>query len=262
MTSYEKVTTAWHRIHAEHPEIYHIANPGHISRMKRRDFTKIVDTTCNLEAGAAVLEAGCGSGRDSLFFSYLGHHCTAIDINISPLEKLKRARATLSTNCIGNPLQLSLECGDIFQLPYRDNTFDFVFNSGVVEHYDEPTRLRLIAEMVRVTRPGRCVSVVFPNKDHVLDKFWSSLIRTWTDFDSYDIPEQPLGSAFVYSLRNVGLDVLLFDWIDCYDTFSHFPGWLPLRAVSYIAASFLPRPPRGMRRRTGTRAVIVATKRI
>jgi SAM-dependent methyltransferase len=228
--------------------------------MKHRDFAKVVHATCKIEPGSSILEAGCGSGRDSLYFSYLGHYCTAVDIENSPLEKLKRARTDLGTDIFGKSLHLAAVRADIFKLPFPDASYDFVFNSGVVEHYDDPTRLQLLSEMARITRPGGYVAVVFPNKDHLLEKYWSRLISAWTDFDSYEIPEQPLGSSLVSSLPNIGLASVKMDWIDCYDTISHYPSWLPLRAIAYLATMFLPRPPYSLRQKIGTRIIVIARK--
>lgn len=256
--SYEHVTGAWNRIHSDHPEIHRIASPKLISRMRHRDFPKIVLATCNLPRNAAILEAGCGSGRDSLYFSSLGYRCTAVDIHPSPLEKLARARDRLHTS---QQLQLAIERADIFHLPFQENTFDLVFNSGVVEHYNETTRGHLLTEMARVTRSSGFIAVAFPNKAHLFEGYWRTLAKAFTDFDSYEIPEQELGDDLGNTMNEVGLEVCLRDWIDCYDTISRFPSWLPLKAVAYAATVVLPRPPLRLRRRCGIRALVIARKR-
>jgi len=155
---------------------------------------------------------------------------------------------------------LAIVLADIFQLPYESNTFDFVFNSGVVEHYDAPTRKRLLIEMARVTKPGGFVVVVFPNKQHLLEGYWKMLIAAHTDFAKYDIPEDELGEIFVSEINAVGLEMILFDWIDCYDTISHFPSWFPLRAIAYAATVCLPRLPLYLRRKLGTRTLVITKK--
>ena len=94
----------------------------------------------------------------------------------------------------------------------------------------------------------------------MLDKYWSRLVSSWTDFDTYEIPEQPLGSPFVSSLPEIGLAIVNLDWIDCYDTIGHFPGWLPLRAIAYLATMILPRPLYSFRKRIGTRTIVIARK--
>ncbi len=256
----DKVTRAWQRIHAGHPEIHTITNPRFLSRMKHRDFTKAVLAACNLDRGSAVLEAGCGSGRDILYFSFLGHQCSAVDISNSPLEKLMKAKKELALDNFGQPVQLDVRQADIFQLPYADSIFDIVFNSGVIEHYVEETRCTLLKELSRVVKPGGFLTLLFPNKDHILEKYWRRIIGAWTDYDTYDIAEQPLGEAFVSGFRHLGLDVVLYDRIDCYDTISHYPNWLLLRLIAYTATTCLPRPPRGLRKRFGTRSIVIARK--
>ncbi len=261
MGDYSRVTAAWAKIHQSHPGIHRISLPRRIGRMRRRDFARIIRRVCGLVEGSSVLEAGCGSGRDSLYFSYIGCRCVAVDINESPLAKLQSARELLRLSDSGKPLDLAVERADIFQLPYPPNSFDLVFNSGVIEHYDQPTRARLIGELSRVTKPGGFVALVFPNKGHILNGYWTLLIRLFSDFESYDIPENDLREVIAGELGSAGLETVLYDWLDCYDTISHFPGWWPLRALAYGLTLLFPRPPAALRRKLGTRVVVVGRKR-
>jgi SAM-dependent methyltransferase len=51
-------------------------------------------------------------------------------------------------------------------IPFRDGEFDLVISFQVLEHVDDPDRF--LAEARRVTRPGREVLVVTPNRNHRL----------------------------------------------------------------------------------------------
>ena len=53
--------------------------------------------------------------------------------------------------------------GNNFTLSFTDDTFDCVFNSGVIEHYKYPDNIRQIKEMARVTKPGGEVIINVPN---------------------------------------------------------------------------------------------------
>lgn len=46
-------------------------------------------------------------------------------------------------------------------LPFSDDRFDLVYSSNVLEHVDEPAQV--IAEIIRVLKPGGCAQLVVPN---------------------------------------------------------------------------------------------------
>jgi SAM-dependent methyltransferase len=255
-----RVREAWHHIHRRHPAAYRIAFPGQIGRLKYRDFPRLLLRTCRLAPDARILEAGCGSGRDSLFFSSCGFRCVAADADVTPLHALLDARAALRVRRGNKVLSLDVLAADIFSLPFSDQAFDLVFSSGVIEHFDTPTRAALLAEMQRVTRHGGFVVLLFPNTDHLLYSWWRRLISRFTDFDRYNIPELPIGATIATEVASQGLDLVLCDWIDCSDTLSHYPSWLPLRILAFAATTVLPRPPRRLRRTLGTRTLVIARK--
>ncbi len=62
-----------------------------------------------------------------------------------------------STNC-KNPV-----LGSIFKIPFKDNIFDLVYNSGVIEHFKDPDNVAAIAEMARVTKPSGRIIIIVPN---------------------------------------------------------------------------------------------------
>jgi SAM-dependent methyltransferase len=57
-------------------------------------------------------------------------------------------------------------CGD--DLPFKDNTIDFVISSHVIEHFYDP--VKTIEEWLRVVRPGGFVYMIIPHKERTFDK--------------------------------------------------------------------------------------------
>ena len=105
----------------------------------------------DLTEDARILEAGCGSGEGVGILA--GRVKTAVGLDISQ-------EAVTKTASFKNVLVLR---GDNFMLPFADNTFDLVFNSGVIEHFKYPDNVRQVREMTRVTRPGGQVIINVPN---------------------------------------------------------------------------------------------------
>lgn len=115
--------------------------------LKYLDF--IQDVNQSLAHGSKILEAGCGTGQT---LGLLSSHHETVGLDISRAA-LNRARK----NC-KNPV-----LGSIFEIPFKDNTFDLVYNSGVIEHFEDPTNIAAIREMARVTKPSGKVIIIVPN---------------------------------------------------------------------------------------------------
>lgn len=96
-----------------------------------------------------VIEVGCGTGQTMW---ELSRNHTTIGLDISPIA-LERAKH----NC-----HYRIQ-GDIFTLPFKDNSFDLVYNSGVIEHFPYPKNLAALKEMMRIAKPGGTVVVIVPN---------------------------------------------------------------------------------------------------
>lgn len=114
-----------------------------------------------------LLEAGCGSGKASFIVAEKNWELTLVDISENALLYAKQ----LSIKW-GHPNAQLIE-GDIFDLPVADHSFDFVWNIGVIEHYDCTEIKQIIASMIRKAKPGGVLAVGYPN-------FWSGpTLKAW-----------------------------------------------------------------------------------
>ena len=83
--------------------------------------------------GKLVLDAGCGSGRFSEIALKFGSALIAVDFS----SAVEAAQQNLSA-----PTKLILQ-GDLASLPIPNETFDYIYCIGVLQHTSEPRPTRL-----------------------------------------------------------------------------------------------------------------------
>ena len=105
-------------------------------------------------AGAQVLEAGCGTGAQTVILARNNPAARFVSIDISRAS-LELARWAVESEGLTN---VRFEAADLLSLPFADATFDAVFVCFVLEHLTEP--LRALAELQRVLRPGGALTVI------------------------------------------------------------------------------------------------------
>lgn len=107
---------------------------------------------------ARVIDVGCGTGHRVMPMAqhfgvrdYVGfdHSTASLDVARALAAELKFPNATLAE-------------GDLFALPYPDESFDVVISQGVLHHTSDP--LRGFRELVRVCKPGGFVAIYLYNK--------------------------------------------------------------------------------------------------
>ena len=100
-----------------------------------------------------VLEAGCGSALPSIILaSQRGDEVYAVDTSTVALEVARDCAAS-------HGVAIHAERMSIFDLKYPDNSFSLVWNSGTLEHFEDPRPA--LAEMKRV---GGTVIAIVPAK--------------------------------------------------------------------------------------------------
>ena len=97
---------------------------------------KMIEMT---QPGDRVLEIGCGSGETSLALALAGRRATAIDYSESSVALARRAAEVLGVS-------LDVRLVDATKkLPFPDDSFDFAFQAGLLEHFQKEERIRLLA---------------------------------------------------------------------------------------------------------------------
>lgn len=129
----------------------------------------------------SILDVGCGEG-----FTLNRLKEKGIGKNLEGVEYLQTAID------LGKKMypDIKIKKGTIYDLPYKDNSFDLVLCTEVLEHLDEPEKA--LKELVRVSKKYLVISV--PNEpffmfaQFVRGKNWSRLgndiehINHWTMF--------------------------------------------------------------------------------
>jgi ubiquinone/menaquinone biosynthesis C-methylase UbiE len=94
-----------------------------------------------------ALDAGCGGGRYSFALKALGFgQVTGVDFSDKNIETAtSRANARKVAG-------LAFRKGNVLDLPFDDNSFDFVFSNGVIHHTESVEKG--VAEMFRVMKKG------------------------------------------------------------------------------------------------------------
>jgi len=102
---------------------------------------------------ARILDVGAGTGEFSARIAQLLPEAHVLGVELLPasVEHARERHAALAP-------RLLFETGDAFQLSQPDNTFDLVANRHMVQLV--PHVERVLAELVRVTKPGGRVHVL------------------------------------------------------------------------------------------------------
>jgi cyclopropane fatty-acyl-phospholipid synthase-like methyltransferase len=95
----------------------------------------------------SILDAGCGTGDNALFFASRGHKVTGIDFLEEPIQRAKRKAAERG-------LSATFLVMDALALKDLPEVFDSVIDSGLFHVFSDEDRRRYVKGLASVLRPG------------------------------------------------------------------------------------------------------------
>jgi SAM-dependent methyltransferase len=94
-----------------------------------------------------VLDAGCGTGEHALLVAQRGARVTGVDLSETAIQ-----RAT--SKAAERGLAATFRAGDILTMPLEHAGFDGVIDSGLFHVFTDDERLRYVAVLREILRPG------------------------------------------------------------------------------------------------------------
>jgi SAM-dependent methyltransferase len=95
----------------------------------------------------SILDVGCGTGENALYFAGLGHKVTGIDFLAEPIERAKQKAAERG-------LKATFLVMDALALKSLPEVFDSAIDSGLFHVFDDADRRRYVEGLATVLRPG------------------------------------------------------------------------------------------------------------
>jgi SAM-dependent methyltransferase len=119
-----------------------------------KTLTSLLHGDTQYPAGSRVLEAGCGTGAQTVILAANSPGAVITSIDISP-DSIRRAEEHVRDAGITN---VTFQAGDIFHPPFAPESFDHVFVCFVLEHLADPRRA--LAALRPLIRPGGTITVI------------------------------------------------------------------------------------------------------
>lgn len=116
--------------------------------------TKILTEGAPIGSNLKCLDIGCGPGLFSTLLAKMGHTVTAFDYSEEMLAQAKM-------NFEECNVTVEIVQGDAQNLPFEDNSFDYIVSRNVMWVMEEPERA--YSEWLRVLRPGGRMTVIDAN---------------------------------------------------------------------------------------------------
>jgi SAM-dependent methyltransferase len=101
-----------------------------------------------------VLEAGCGTGAQTVIVAPQNIRCNFVSIDIAE-DSLAKARENIKRKRIQN---VKFKVADVFNLPFDNKSFDHIFICFLLEHLQEP--VGALVSLKRVLKKGGTITVI------------------------------------------------------------------------------------------------------
>lgn len=130
------------------------------------NFLKKTLNSFNKKKKIKVLDVACGTGRMLPEIISSGN-----DVDYYGLDSSKVMTSHLKEKAKKVNFPVNIKIGDAAQLPYKDNSFNVCYTYHLTWHLPEELQIKMILEMLRVTKRGGYVVFDVLNSNFVWEKY-------------------------------------------------------------------------------------------
>ncbi|MDP8964238.1 MAG: methyltransferase domain-containing protein [Cyanobacteriota bacterium] len=148
---YDASSGLWEQIWGEHMHHGYYGSTGKEKKNRRQAQIDLIEEFLNwggVGQAEQILDVGCGIGGSSLYLAQK-FNARAVGITLSPVQA---SRATQRAQEAGLAAEVQFQVADALDMPFADDTFDFVWSMESGEHM--PDKEKFLAECYRVLKPG------------------------------------------------------------------------------------------------------------
>jgi SAM-dependent methyltransferase len=142
-------------------------NYDYFSRFMESSAVEFLDRL-GIEAGASLLDVGCGSGQLALIAARRGARVTGVDIATNSILAARGRAAS-------EGLDARFDEGDAEALPYADSSFDLV--ASIFGAIFAPRPELVAAELLRVCLPGGTIAMANWTREGFIGKMFKTFAR-------------------------------------------------------------------------------------
>jgi len=146
-----------------------------------------------------VLDVGCGSGR---FLDILAKSEVKV-VGIDPTSAIDSAGEILAKRGLNEKVGL-VQCG-IEDMPFHEETFDFIFSIGVLHH--TPSIFESLRKLVKFLKPGGTLAIWIYHpvgSRRTLNRFWWRIIHNFSEKTILNFVKPFVELYPIYKLRPWG----------------------------------------------------------
>ncbi|MBD1805208.1 methyltransferase domain-containing protein [Microcoleus sp. FACHB-SPT15] len=148
---YDASSGLWEQVWGEHMHHGYYGATGNEKKDRRQAQIDLIEELlkwAEVRQAEQIIDVGCGIGGSSLYLAQK-FNARATGITLSPVQA---SRATERAEEAGLAAAVQFQVADALDMPFADETFDFVWSMESGEHM--PDKEKFLAECYRVLKPG------------------------------------------------------------------------------------------------------------
>jgi tocopherol O-methyltransferase len=148
---YDASSGLWEQVWGEHMHHGYYGSTGKEKKDRRQAQIDLIEELlkwAGIEQAEQILDVGCGIGGSSLYLAQK-FNARAVGITLSPVQA---SRASERAQEAGLASEVQFQVADALDMPFADDTFDFVWSMESGEHM--PDKEKFLHECYRVLKPG------------------------------------------------------------------------------------------------------------